>query len=123
MRVGVRSLVAFSVLIAFTCPAAADEMWIAPTLQQDLGGLGIASNVVWPVTVIGASRPVASDSVLPVPACVRLTRSAAFSVFRMPGTFRSAEWLFEVAIRLKPTALSAPMASGGARNRRLLRSW
>jgi hypothetical protein len=31
-------------------------MWIAPTLQQDLGGLGIASNVVWPATVIGASR-------------------------------------------------------------------
>jgi hypothetical protein len=56
MRVGVRSLVAFSVLIAFTGSAAADEMWIAPTLQQDLGGLGIASNVVWPVTVVGASR-------------------------------------------------------------------
>ena len=47
---------AFSVLIAFTCPAAADEMWIAPTLQQDVGGLGIASNVFWPVTVVGASR-------------------------------------------------------------------
>ena len=56
MTVSKRTVAAFSVLIAFTCPAAADEMWIAPTLQQDLGGLGIASNVVWPVTVVGASR-------------------------------------------------------------------
>ena len=52
----VRVLVAFTVLIACSYPAAADEMWIAPTLQQDTGGLGVGSNVVWPVTSAGASR-------------------------------------------------------------------
>ena len=47
---------AFCVLIAFANLAAADEMWIAPTLQQDTGGFGIGSNVFWPVTVVGATR-------------------------------------------------------------------
>ena len=37
-------------------PARADEVWVAPTNQQDLGGLGIGSNVVWPVTPAGAVR-------------------------------------------------------------------
>jgi hypothetical protein len=41
---------------AVATPAQANEMWIAPTSQQDLGGLGAASNVVWPVTPIGAVR-------------------------------------------------------------------
>src|SRR5262245_36248082 len=37
-------------------PAAANEMWVAPTSQQDIGGLGVASNVIWPVTPIGVVR-------------------------------------------------------------------
>jgi hypothetical protein len=41
---------------SLTVPAGADEVWVAPTYQQDLGGLGVASNVVWPVTAIGAVR-------------------------------------------------------------------
>jgi hypothetical protein len=41
---------------AFVAPARADEIWVAPTAQQDLGGLGIGSNVVWPVTPAGAVR-------------------------------------------------------------------
>jgi len=36
--------------------AAANEMWVAPTYQQDVGGLGIGSNTVWPVTAAGAVR-------------------------------------------------------------------
>lgn len=35
---------------------SAEEIWVAPTHQQDFGGLGVASNVVWPVTAIGAVR-------------------------------------------------------------------
>jgi hypothetical protein len=41
---------------AATGRAAADEIWIAPTYQQDIGGLGIGSNVTWPATVVGAAR-------------------------------------------------------------------
>src|SRR5262245_28235152 len=36
--------------------AFADEFWVAPTSQQDVGGLEIASNSLWPVTPIGAVR-------------------------------------------------------------------
>jgi hypothetical protein len=45
------------VLIPFhAVKAAADELWVAPTSQHDVGGLGVASNVVWPVTPAGAVR-------------------------------------------------------------------
>ena len=37
-------------------PAHADEIWVAPTSQADIGGLGVASNTFWPVTPIGAVR-------------------------------------------------------------------
>jgi hypothetical protein len=40
----------------FAAPARADEIWVAPTAQQDLGGLGIGSNVVWPASALGAVR-------------------------------------------------------------------
>jgi Chaperone of endosialidase len=44
-------------LVPFTAArAAADEIWVAPTSQQDVGGLQIASNALWPVTPIGAVR-------------------------------------------------------------------
>ena len=36
--------------------ARADEIWVAPSSQQDLGGLEIASNTLWPVTPAGAVR-------------------------------------------------------------------
>jgi hypothetical protein len=49
--------VAFALMIgAFAAPARADEIWVAPTAQQDLGGLGIASNVVWPASAFGVVR-------------------------------------------------------------------
>ena len=37
-------------------PVHADEIWVAPTSQADLGGLSVASNVFWPVTPLGAVR-------------------------------------------------------------------
>ena len=37
-------------------PARADEIWVAPTYQQDAGGLGVGSNLTWPVTPIGVVR-------------------------------------------------------------------
>jgi uncharacterized protein DUF1566 len=37
-------------------PAHANDVWVAPTTQQDVGGLGVGSNVVWPVTAVGAVR-------------------------------------------------------------------
>jgi len=49
--------VAFALMVGvFAALARADEIWVAPTAQQDLGGLGIASNVVWPASAIGAVR-------------------------------------------------------------------
>ena len=42
--------------VAFARPATADEIWVAPTSQQDLGGIGVASNAFWPVTAVGAVR-------------------------------------------------------------------
>ena len=37
-------------------PVQADEIWVAPTSQADIGGVGVASNVFWPVTPAGAVR-------------------------------------------------------------------
>src|SRR3954470_6370391 len=45
-----------SMVAVFAARARADEIWVAPTAQQDLGGLGIASNAVWPASAIGAVR-------------------------------------------------------------------
>jgi hypothetical protein len=36
--------------------ARADEVWVAPTYQADFGGVGIGSNAIWPVSVVGAVR-------------------------------------------------------------------
>ena len=47
------------VCLSFLCVASAaraDEIWVAPTYQTDLGGVGIGSNGLWPVSVVGASR-------------------------------------------------------------------
>jgi len=45
-------------LVAIAAPrnAAADEVWVSPTYQQDLGGLGVGSNTIWPATAAGAVR-------------------------------------------------------------------
>jgi hypothetical protein len=48
-----RTSIAFVVLGS---SAHAAEMWIVPTLQQDLGGFGVGSNLFWPVSAIGATR-------------------------------------------------------------------
>ena len=45
----------FAIALAST-PARADEIWVAATTQTDLGGLGIGSNAVWPVTPYGVAR-------------------------------------------------------------------
>ncbi len=45
-----------ALLAGAVAPAAANEMWVAPTSQQDLGGLGVGSNGFWPVTPVGAVR-------------------------------------------------------------------
>jgi trimeric autotransporter adhesin len=36
--------------------AAAEEIWVAPSHQLDIGGLGIGSNFFWPATPVGAVR-------------------------------------------------------------------
>ena len=43
-------------IVLFAGLARADEIWVAPTAQQDFGGLGIASNAVWPATAFGIVR-------------------------------------------------------------------
>jgi len=47
---------AFVLVAGISIPARADEIWVAPTYQQDLGGIGVASNTIWPVTPAGAVR-------------------------------------------------------------------
>jgi hypothetical protein len=49
-------LIAIAFVAASAGQARADEIWVAPTSQADIGGLGVASNVFWPVTPIGAVR-------------------------------------------------------------------
>jgi hypothetical protein len=48
--------IALLVIASVAVPAHADEIWVAPTYQQDIGGLGVASNAIWPVTPIGVVR-------------------------------------------------------------------
>jgi hypothetical protein len=48
--------IACAIAVVFAAPARADEVWVAPTSQQDLGGLGVGSSTVWPATPIGAVR-------------------------------------------------------------------
>ena len=43
-------------LSVFAAPARADDIWVPPTAQQDFGGLGIASNGVWPASAFGLVR-------------------------------------------------------------------
>src|ERR1700742_663260 len=43
-------------IVGFAGLAHADEIWVAPTAQQDLGGMGIASNAIWPASPFGAVR-------------------------------------------------------------------
>jgi hypothetical protein len=54
-RLGVMWIAGMLVAVG-TTSAGADEIWVAPTSQSDLGGLGVASNAVWPVTPVGAVR-------------------------------------------------------------------
>ena len=44
------------VAVVMVGPAGANEMWVSPTYQQDLGGVGVGSNTVWPATAAGAVR-------------------------------------------------------------------
>jgi hypothetical protein len=52
------SRIAAFMLVPFiaVAPARANEIWIAPTHQQDVGGLGVGSNAIWPVTAAGVAR-------------------------------------------------------------------
>jgi hypothetical protein len=43
-------------IAAVAAPVRAEEIWVSPTSQQDLGGLEVASNTTWPVTPVGAVR-------------------------------------------------------------------
>ena len=45
-----------AVMAAAPGRAAADEVWVSPTYQQDLGGLGVGSNTIWPASAAGAVR-------------------------------------------------------------------
>ena len=44
------------IMLLMPRPSVADEIWVAPTYQQDFGGVSTGSNVVWPATVVGAVR-------------------------------------------------------------------
>lgn len=69
------------VCLALMCAAraSANEIWVAPTAQQDVGGVGVASNVVWPVTAAGIVRFAWS-----VPADLQTLTSAKIAL--IPGS-------------------------------------
>jgi hypothetical protein len=48
--------VALAAVAVVAAPARADEVWVTPSYQQDLGGVGIGASVVWPVTALGVVR-------------------------------------------------------------------
>jgi hypothetical protein len=50
------ALIVFAAVAAVARPAGATELWVAPTYQQDVGGIGVANNVVWPETPLGIVR-------------------------------------------------------------------
>ena len=53
---GYRRSFLFVLMLSFLVrPALADELWVAPTYQQDFG-LGVGFNAVWPVTSLSAVR-------------------------------------------------------------------
>ena len=54
--VGVVAVACALVVTAWAAPARADGVWVPPTSQADLGGLGISSSGVWPATPAGAVR-------------------------------------------------------------------
>ena len=50
-----RTTVLFALLLATIAPhAEAHEVWITPTYQGDVGGVGVSNSGVWPLTKIGA---------------------------------------------------------------------
>jgi hypothetical protein len=49
-------IAALAAVAGIARPAAGAEIWVAPTYQQDLGGLGVATNAIWPVTPVGVVR-------------------------------------------------------------------
>lgn len=55
-RVAGIGMIACTALAGGVPAAGANEIWVAPTVQADVGGLGIGSNGVWPVTAVGAAR-------------------------------------------------------------------
>src|SRR5262245_26114692 len=76
-RIGLAGIVC--TLLAVTAPRAhADELWVAPTYQLDLGGLGVASNLFWPVSPAGVTRLAWST-----PANLQTLQSARVAV--IPG--------------------------------------
>ena len=44
------------VSVIATSPSSADEIWVAPTYQADIGGIGVGTSFFWPVTPIGVVR-------------------------------------------------------------------
>jgi hypothetical protein len=46
-RLGSGIGVVMSVWLGTPGTARADEIWVAPTYQQDLGGVGVGSNELW----------------------------------------------------------------------------
>ena len=104
------------VLVAMAAPrrAAADEVWVSPTYQQDLGGLGIGSNVVWPASVAGVARLAWA-----IPNDLQTFQTA--KVVLIPHTPGGAATL-NVLICPRRTATSSP-ARARARSRRRSRAW
>ena len=51
-----RSFLLVLMLSFLVRPALAGELWVVPTYQRDLGGLGLAVDVYWPVTRWGFAR-------------------------------------------------------------------
>ncbi len=49
-KVVVRLVMGMVLVSVLTAPARADELWVPPTYQADVGGLGVGNNTFWPVS-------------------------------------------------------------------------
>ena len=49
-------LVVAGALASAAADASANEIWVAPTYQMDVGGLGVGSGFIWPVSPAGVVR-------------------------------------------------------------------
>lgn len=93
------------VILGCASAGSAQELWVAPTYQADLGGIGVGSNGLWPVTAIGAVR-----FAFAVPVDLQSVRSA--KIVMIPGTSAASATLTIYVCHAQNNLAAAASCSG-----------